>query len=90
MVFINETGIIGTIIAAGTQNVTGNLFITLLVVLIFLIVIGIMFSIPLEFIAILILPICLASGSYYHNFVAPLGIIIIYIATLITKNWLFK
>ena len=88
--FINITGSIGQIIEHGTQNVTGSLFITLFLVLIVLIVIAMMFTIPLEFISILILPFCISTAAYYGNFVAPVAIIIIYVATIITKNWIFK
>lgn len=88
--FINETDVIGQILQAGSQNVTGSLFLTLLIILIFLMVIAMMFSIPLEFISILILPICLASASYYGDFIAPVGIIIFYISFIITRNWIFK
>lgn len=88
--FINLTGAIGTILESGTQSVTGSLFSTLLFILIFLIAIGILFSIPLEYIAIFIIPFCLACASYYSNFVAPLGVILIYVSFIITKNWIFK
>ena len=90
MPFMNATGSIGLILAAGTLGVNGSLFLTLLMVLMFLIVIGIMFQIPLEFISIIVLPMCLACASYYSNFVAPVAVIFIYVATLITKRWLFN
>ena len=88
--FINWTGIIGSVISTGTVDVTGNLFVTLLLVLMFLIIVGIMFSIPLEFLSIIVLPVCISSAAYYSNFIAPMGVILIYITTIITKNWLFK
>lgn len=88
--FINVTDPLGIIVQHGTQSVTGSLFATLLIILIFLVAIGLMFQIPLEFLSIIILPYCLACGSHYSSFVAPMGVILIYIATLITKNWLFK
>jgi len=88
--FINTTESIGTIIQAGTQSVTGSLFLTLLMIFIFLVIIGIIFSIPLEFISIILLPFCLACASHYGNFVAPVAIILIYVSTIITKNWIFR
>lgn len=90
MVFLNTSETLGLVIASGTQSLTGDIFLTLLLILIFLIVVCLMFSIPLEFTAIIILPICISAGAYYSSFVAPLGIILIYLATLLTKNWLFK
>jgi len=90
MIFINATESIGKILNAGTLSITGSLMATLLFILIVLIVLCMMFSIPLEFISIIILPFCIAVGSYYSEFLAPIIVIIIYISTLIAKNWLFR
>ena len=88
--FINSTGIIGTILDAGTQNATGNMIASLLFILLFLVVIALMFGIPLEFISIIILPLCLAMGAYYSDFFKPLIVVLIYVSAILAKNWLFK
>lgn len=88
--FINQTGIIGTILDAGTQNATGSMVATLLFILFFLVVIAFMFGIPLEFISIIILPLCLSMGAYYSDFFRPLIVILIYVSMILAKNWLFK
>lgn len=90
MAFINETGIIATILASGTASVTGNMVASLLVILLFIVVVAMMFGIPLEFTSILIIPICLVMGAYYSNFIVPLTIIFIYITAIISKNWLIR
>jgi len=90
MQFINTTDIIGSILDAGTQNATGSLMATLLFILLFLVVICLMFGIPLEFISIIILPLCLSCASYYSDFFKPLIVILIYVSMIIAKNWLFK
>jgi hypothetical protein len=90
MAFINTTDIIGQILDRGTQNATGNMVATLLFILLFLVVICLMFSIPLEFASIILLPLCLACASYYSDFFKPLIVILIYICMIIAKNWLFK
>lgn len=90
MVFINETGTIGLILSAGTAGLTGNIVISLLIIMLFLITIAMLFSIPLEYTAIIILPLCISCGAYYNTFLAPTIVILIYLATIITKNWLFK
>lgn len=90
MPFINTTDTLGTILDAGTQNATGSLMATLLFILLFLVVICLMFSIPLEFISIIILPLCLSCASYYSDFFKPLIVIIIYVSMIIAKNWLFR
>ena len=38
MAFINESGVIASVLAAGTLTITGNLFLSLLVVFLFLLV----------------------------------------------------
>ena len=88
--FLNSTGLTGEILALGTTSITGSLFVTLLLILAFLMTVCIMFGIPLEFIAVLLLPITLSVAAYYSSFLAPLGIILIYFSMLITKNWFFK
>lgn len=88
--FINTTGTLGIILQEGTNNITGNLFLTLFTILIILIIIGVMFQIPLEFLAVIILPLCLACASVYNTFLIPVVIILIYFSTIISKNWIFK
>jgi len=90
VIFINETGVIGSILAAGTQNLTGSIMATLFFVLIFLVVICIMFNIPLEFAALLLLPFCLGVGAFYSSFIIPITIILIFVSALVAKNWLFR
>jgi len=90
IMFINESGIIAQIMQSGTHTITGSMYLTIFIVLIFLIIICMMFSIPLEFLSIIILPFCISIMAYYSNFIAPVGVILIYLTTIITKNWLFK
>jgi len=90
MIFINTTDVIGVILASGTETLTGSMVATLLLILIFLMVVAMMFQIPLEFLSVIILPFCIAIGSYYSNFILPITIIILYISFIIAKNWLFK
>lgn len=88
--FINETGVIGQIMEAGTQNLTGSMTATLLFILLFLMVVALSFGIPLEFLAVIILPFCLSVGAYYGTFMVPIIVMLIYISSIIAKNWLFK
>ena len=88
--FINSTEVIGVILATGTTTLTGSITVTLLMILAILMVIAIMFGIPLEFLSILILPLCISVGAYYSDFLTPLIVIIIYVSTIIAKNWLFR
>lgn len=88
--FINATDTIGTILESGTTSLTGSMVATLFFILLFLMVIALMFGIPLEFLAVLILPFCIAVGAFYSNFLLPTIIILLYVAMIIAKNWLWK
>lgn len=90
MALFNVTGQIGVILDAGTQSLTGNIVATLLLILILLIAICLLFGIELEYTAIILLPICMAMGAYYSTFMGPIIVILIYISTLIAKNWIFR
>lgn len=90
MVFINFTESIGIILLNGTEATTGNLFITLLFVLIFVMAIAMMFGIATEYTTIIIFPLLLGYMSYYEAYTTIGALFIIYMAFLVTKNWLFK
>ena len=90
MPLFNATGEIGTILIAGTNNITGNMVVTLLLILIIMIAFCLMFGIELEFISVLLLPLCISMGSYYNELMAPIIVILIYVSTIIAKNWLFR
>lgn len=88
--FVNETGLIGQILASGTITLTGSMVLSLLVIFLILLVIAMMLQIQLEYLSVIILPFCLALGSYYSTFVVPVIIIIIYLSAIVAKNWLFR
>ena len=90
MVFMNESETIGLIIVTGTQSVTGNIVATLLFIMAFLSVLCMMFSIPLEFSGIIILPYAISVGAYYSNMLGPLIAILIFFSSILAKNWLFR
>lgn len=88
--FMNVTETIGVVMNSATTTTTGSLFAALLIVLLLLVAMAIMFRIPLEFIAILVLPYNIACASHYSNFIAPMGAILIYLSIILTKNFIFK
>lgn len=90
MVFINASGTIANVLIAGTENLTGDIVSTLLMVFLFLMVICLMFGIPLEFTTVIMLPLLIATAAFYSTFMGPLIVFLIYMATLLAKNWLFK
>ena len=88
--FMNATGSIGQIISAGSTGVTGSVVATIFVILLVFFAISIMFGIPLEFFAVIILPFCIACAAFYSNFLLPVIVIIFFVGFLIAKNFLFR
>lgn len=90
MFFINTTDVIGVILASGAQTVTGDIVSALMMIFLFLAVIALMFGIPLEFTAVIMLPLTIATAAYYSDFMALLIVLGIYLCTLLAKNWFFR
>lgn len=84
--FINETGVIGQIFMYASTNLTGSLFLSLLGIIILIIAIFMLFRIPIEFIAILILPIMIVFMAYESQMLAITGAFILYMGFLTAKN----
>ena len=87
---INSTGTMGLILIAGTESLTGSIFLTLLLILLILFCFAIAFNIPLEFTLIIFLPLVFGYMSFYSEFVATGSILLIVLAVMVTKNFLFK
>ena len=90
MAFINGSNFLGGVIGSAAQNTFGDVFTTLLVLLIILLAFCMMFRIPLEWASILIFPLLISFAAYYSAFVAPLLVALIYLSAIVTKNWWFK
>ena len=89
MVFINETSYIGAVVVGITNNVTGDLFFTLLGILIFLIIGGLAVGMPLELVFPLTLPYVLLCLVVSSAFLGVLAIYVVFLGLLIAKNfWL--
>ena len=90
MVFYNETGTFGIMISYMNTDVTGSLFLTLLFMVLAVLAICALFRIPIEFSAILVLPLLLVMMAYVGEFLAIGGIFLIYLGILFAKNLWFK
>jgi len=88
--FINETGFIGGLLNSITINITGSLFLTLVLILLLCMVIPFLFRVPLEFSMIYTLPLFLLFMAYTSEFLAIGGLILIYLAILSAKNFFLK
>jgi len=89
-ILFNESGIIGRGIALATTNITGSLFLTLLCLVILIMAMFFMVRIPLEFTAILILPLLILLMSYGTGFAAIGGVFLIYIGLLLAGNFFLR
>lgn len=85
MVFINSSTTLGLILRKATINVTGDLYLTLLLLVIFIIAFAMMFKIPFELTSIFILPMLIIGMAYLGNFYSIAGILLIYLSAIITK-----
>lgn len=88
--FINETGTIGIIYNAVTNSITGSEFLTLLGLIIIIILFFMLFRLPIEATAILVLPMLLTFMAFNDNLFAMVGAILIYLAILFAKNYFIK
>lgn len=87
--FINETGTLGVIYMGVTQNITGSEFLTLLGMVLCILLFFMMFRIPIEVSSILVLPLLIILMAYSGEWFAITGVLLIYLAILLAKNWLF-
>lgn len=90
MVLYDETGTMGIIINSMTSDVTGSLFVTLLLIVIFVMAIAFMFRIPVEWTIIFVVPLLIVIMAYSSDFLAVSGVLLIYLGILIGKNWIFN
>lgn len=89
-ILYNSSGIFGIILDAFTYNVTGSLFLTLLAMIILLFAFCLMFKIPLEYTAIIVMPILITLMAYSSDFKAIGGLMLLYISVLVARWFLVK
>ena len=88
VLFINETGTIGIILEATRINITGSDFLTMLGLTIIIMTFFMLFRLPIEASAILVLPMLLVFMAFIPNIFALGGVILIYLGILLAKNYL--
>ena len=86
VLFINQTGTIGVIMGAVTNNITGSYFITLLGLMVIILLFFMVFRLPVEATVIFILPLCLVFMAFYGEFLVIGGLLLMYLGFLIAKN----
>ena len=87
--FFNETSTAGAIISGLTTDVTGSLFLTML--LVYFVVIGftMAFKMELEVSAILLVPLTLLLMGFSGEFLALGVLLLLYLGGIMAKNFWF-
>lgn len=88
MPLINATTLPGSLIVAITTQNTGSLFLTLIVIFLFLLIACAAFRIPIELTAVLVLPISIYFMAATSQFYVVGGVLAIYTGILFAK-WIF-
>ena len=88
--FMNETGFIALRIIDMTNNLTGSLFLSLMIIMVFFILITLLFRLPMEASAVILLPLFLTFMAATSEFVAIGGIILMYLGVIFAKNFFLK
>ena len=88
--FMNISQTVGSVIMAGTEQTFGSIVLSLGVILLILLALAVLFHIPLEFTAIIFIPLLLSYMAYYGQFLAIGTVFFIYIALIFTRKFLFK
>lgn len=88
---LDTTGLIGTILSAITSNITGSLYLTTLLIALFLLALTFLFGIPIEITAILLLPLHLGFlACLGTDWLGITGTVLIYLGILLGKNLFFR
>jgi len=88
MTSLIEMGLTGSLLL-GLNDVTGSLFVTLLLITFFFIILAVAFRMPLELSAIFILPFLIVCASVEGQMWAVLGVFLIYTGVIVGKNIFF-
>ena len=89
MVLLNESGLGGQVLIGLTQNITGSIFLSLLMIVFIILVLFLLVRIPLEFSAIFILPMLIVFIRIDGQFLGVLGVFLLYLGVLLGKNFFF-
>lgn len=84
----NESSSFGMIYNAVNTNITGSVFLTLLLIVFAIILLFLAFRLPLEASAILVLPLLITFLAFESSLYTIGGVTLIYLGVLWAKNWL--
>jgi hypothetical protein len=88
--FYNETGWLGQVIMYSAYNVTGSLFLSLLLIFLILLTFCIAFKLPIELTLPVMLPLMIIQMAYMGEFVAIGGVMLIISAIFFVKFFILR
>lgn len=89
MALFDTSGLIYTFFTSFTNNVSGSWFLTFLILTIILLVACASLRLPIEFSILLVFPLSVYFVAISSAYMSVLGVMIIYLAFLIAKNFFF-
>lgn len=89
-VCINSTDVIGIVINSLTTEVTGSLFLSLFMIFLLLYVLALASGLPVEWTAIIMLPLILYLYACSGDFLQLAGFALIYLGFILAKYWFFN
>jgi len=90
ILFQNTTSAISLGLGTMTQNITGSLFLSLLIIILLLMMVALLFRIPIEATVVLIIPLMLVFMAATSDFLAIGGVFLIYLGIILAKNFLIR
>lgn len=86
----NTTGEAAVVIEALTNNITGDVFLSLFAIIVVVLALAMAARIPIEWTGLVVYPVILALVAITNDFLPVLGILIFYTSILLAKNFIYK
>ena len=86
----NATDLIGQLFNQGVTSWVGSYEAVLIIVFILLFVVCLAMQIPIEYVGVILLPLCIVTATESHKFFIPIVVFILYTSAIVAKNFLFK
>ena len=86
MAFFDYTDVFGQLLS-GLNSISGSLFISLLMLTLFLLSLCLAFNLPVEVSIVLVFPVMLSAALVTQQFITVAGVGMIYIAILMARRF---
>lgn len=89
MAIVNTTGTMQTVLEGFNINVTGDIFGTLFIIFIFMVILALMFKMPLIVCLLISTPFVFLAVAYSSSFIVVLIVMIIYFSLFLARGLWF-